>query len=118
MDNMLTLTGSTVEYTFWQLDGPSMDSSTNLKYKNLVYWADFTFSKTRVQYERKIYTLLDVFGDYGGVTWVIQTFLAFILGSYSSHSFDTKMISNMFEAKTTDSSMFGPKWGIKAKRRM
>jgi hypothetical protein len=48
MDDMFTLTGSTDSYSFWQLEGPSMDSEISVSFDNLLYWADFTFSKTKV----------------------------------------------------------------------
>ena len=54
------------------------------------------------EHERKIYGLLNIIGDLGGVFGLVQSVWGFFILPISYHSFVLKAISILFKAKTTD----------------
>jgi hypothetical protein len=74
----------------------------------------FKLTDELVVHERKIYGILDVFGDFGGVQEVITALASLALGQIASHAFLTKAISKLYIAKTKDDSIFQRKKSVKA----
>ena len=63
-------------------------------------------SSTKVFHERKIYSLLHVIGDLGGVFELIKSVLGFFFFPIATHSFILKAIEVLYFSKSTDSSIF------------
>ena len=57
-------------------------------------------------YERKIYALFDVLGDYGGVELVLNTVAEFIVGPFALHNYIILAISTLYRARSKDESIF------------
>jgi len=66
----------------------------------------YSVSETTTDYERQIYGILDLLGDFGGVMEVILLIADFILRPVSMHSFLTKAISKLYKASTKDENLF------------
>ena len=59
-----------------------------------------------MNHERKIYTLIDILGDLGGVVQIIVLFFGVFLNPIAEHSFVMKATKRLFTAKTKDDNLF------------
>jgi hypothetical protein len=66
------------------------------------------------EHERKIYGILDVLGDFGGVQQVLETVAAILMGPIAAHAFLSKAISKLYLARTDDAALFGKKKSVKS----
>ena len=62
-------------------------------------------SNARVN-QREIYNMLDLFGDLGGISSVIFPIIGVFLYRISEHSFNMKVIENLFTARTNQKDLF------------
>jgi len=60
----------------------------------------------KIKHTRQIYGLLDLLGDFGGVTEVIMLCFGFFLFPVSEHSFFLKATKRLFFARTADENIF------------
>lgn len=63
-------------------------------------------------HERKIYTLIELIGEVGGVMEVFMYLFALFLNGISEHSFYMKAIKSIFVVKTKESKIFKKKKSI------
>ena len=82
-----------------------------------IYMYQWQFSETSFSHERKIYGILDLLGDYGGVMQVFLILAELLLRPVSEHSFLMKAISKLFLASTVDKNLFKPKTNEKVRRK-
>ena len=75
------------------------------------------FSYDKNQYDRTVYSILDVFGDYGGVVEVFNGLVYFILSPISTHSYIGKAISLLYMARTKNDKLFHEKKSSKAEKK-
>jgi len=74
--------------------------------KNSYYQTIMFIDQTTIQHGRRIYSLLDLLGDLGGVTEVIMICFGFMLYPISEHSFYLKAFKKLFLVKTSDENLF------------
>jgi len=67
---------------------------------------EFDISENTLSHERKVYSVLDLFGDLGGVIEILMLTCAFLIEPLASHSFLSKAFSLLFLAKTEDHNLF------------
>ena len=63
-----------------------------------------------INHQRKIYNLLDLLGDLGGVTEVIMICFGIFIYPISEHSFVIKALKKVYMAKTNDRDLFEDKY--------
>lgn len=73
---------------------------------NSYYQTILFMDQTTIQHGRRIYSLLDLLGDLGGVTEVIMICFGFMIYPISEHSFYMKALKKLFIAKTTNEKLF------------
>lgn len=59
-----------------------------------------------LKHTRQVYSILDVFGDYGGVVEVLMNIASFLVAPIAAHYFNLKAISKLFLVKTKDRKIF------------
>ena len=59
-------------------------------------------------HERTAYGILDLFGDFGGVQYVLMLAGGYFAGGVSEFIFTLKAIQKLFLAKTRDDNLFPP----------
>lgn len=69
-------------------------------------------------HKRQVYSILDVFGDYGGVEYVLLTISAFIVAPFAEYQFNIKAISKLFLVKTNDPTIMPERTNKKAKKKL
>jgi hypothetical protein len=57
-------------------------------------------SDEKVLHEREAYGILDLFGDFGGVQYVLMLIGSIIIGGTSEFMFNLKAIQKLYLAKT------------------
>ena len=50
-----------------------------------------------MQYERQVYTVLDMLSDVGGLTGILMTVLGTFVATWNHNSFDNFMVSRLFK---------------------
>lgn len=66
----------------------------------------FELDNTIRIHTRVVYTLLDLFGDFGGVLEVFYVILTFLIGPWAEHSFLKKALRKLYLYKTIDAEFF------------
>ena len=61
-----------------------------------------------VKHTRKIYGIIDLLGDLGGVTEIVMLVFGFFLFPISEHNFYLQATKRLFLAKTADDNLFQP----------
>lgn len=56
-------------------------------------------------HQRKVYHVLDLFGDFGGIIEVILIIAAFFINPISEQSFVMEAAKNLFYARSTDKKL-------------
>ena len=74
--------------------------------KQCYLYITIQLSSDRVKHSRKIYGLLDLFGDVGGLLDFLTLFIAIISGPWAEFKFLTKAIEKMYFVKTKRSDLF------------
>ena len=95
-----------VEYTFYDVGQtvqyqqvPEVEAG-NL-FTTIIYLSDeMTF------FSRQIYSILDLLGEFGGITEVVMLLSGFYLYSISEHSFVIKALQKLFIARTSNKRLF------------
>lgn len=64
------------------------------------------FQAQKMVHARKVYSLLDVFGDFGGLKEVIFLLIGFFVAPWSEFSYNTKAIQKLYNVKTKNPSQF------------
>jgi hypothetical protein len=72
----------------------------------LYFFQNYEVSEITINHARKVYGILDLFGDFGGVMEVMLLITHALLSPVSEHSFLVKAISKLYMANTTDSKLF------------
>ena len=65
-------------------------------------FAAFNIDNLSETHSREIYTILDLFGDFGGLMEVLLLVTQFLVSSWSEHSFNLKAIQKLFLVKSQD----------------
>ena len=66
-------------------------------YKKEIYFnLMFNMDKRSMLYERQIYDIMSVLGDWGGVIQVIEVFGGLIVGSWSMFNYNIKLIKLLY----------------------
>jgi len=63
----------------------------------------------KITHTRKVYGVLDLLGDFGGVTEVIMLCFGFFLYPIAEHSFILKATKRLYLARTSDTTLFKKK---------
>jgi len=63
---------------------------------------DITLSSKSISHERRVYALLDMFGDVGGFSDAIMMLFSTILGGYSPSLFFASVLQAVFRIDTDD----------------
>lgn len=72
----------------------------------MVYKAVVQLNQENIKHMRKIYSLIDLLGDLGGITEVVMLGFGFFLYSVSQHSFYLKAAKRLFLARTKNEKVF------------
>ena len=76
---------------------PFKDPSTD----KLIYFTVWpSFSGNEVVHTRRIYSLLDLFGDYGGLSEVLSLILTVFLGPWAELNYYLKALQKMYAVKS------------------
>lgn len=94
------------EGTFYQIgkliNRPEhIDKNDGVLMKNIGY-----LQAEEISHTRKIYCLIDLLGDLGGVTEVIMLMFGFFLYPISEHSYITRATQRLYLARTQDGKLF------------
>ena len=71
-----------------------------------IYSTNIYLSSTNKIYNRKIYDILDLIGDIGGVTEVVMMVFGVFMYPITEHSFTLLAAKRLFLARTDDPEMF------------
>ena len=63
----------------------------------------FELDRDKIVVERKIYTVLDLLSDIGGIQGLVTSFLAIIITLLNADSFEEHLIGQLYTYKTTKS---------------
>ena len=66
----------------------------------------FSIDEETVKRRREAYGILDLFGDFGGVQYILLLIGSFIVGNFSEFNFLIKAIQHLYKAKTADNNLF------------
>jgi len=69
----------------------------------LMYYLSFDSTSNNIT--RSVYNILNVFGDFGGFQFVIDSIVNFLVLPYSSFIFYVKIISKLFLATTKHNNL-------------
>ena len=78
----------------------------------------FTFEVDQIKHERKIYSVLDLFGDFGGFMQVILLVGWAFMSSITSHMFQIKALQKLYRAQTADDKLFALPKGEKIAKKL
>lgn len=78
----------------------------NKEDKNLLAQSIIVLTSESRQYERKIYSSIDLLGDLGGVIEIIMISFGFIFFPISQHSYNLEATKRLFLANTSDDNLF------------
>lgn len=84
-------------------------SDKNYNYDSNLLSVDITLSDEIIMHDRCVYTLMNLFGDIGGMKGVIIALLGLLVNPITEHSFFLKVLELLFMAQTTDKSLFNHK---------
>ena len=74
--------------------------------KSVLYQSEFEMSVQEIEHERKVYGILDLFGDVGGILDIFILLFGIFIFPYSEHSFKLSSAREFFMAKTRDNALF------------
>ena len=106
MDSIYNLLGGTSysgEYTEVKMNHKDY---RNILPDEIIFKSPLFVDDKQAQYSRTIYTIMDIFGDLGGVTGVIVSGLSWFLLPLADHSFTMQFLRNLYKAKTKDTKLF------------
>ena len=66
----------------------------------------FDLDETSLKYERTVYDIMSVIGDWGGVVQILEVFGALIVGSWATFNYNIKAIKKLYQVKTFETSLF------------
>ena len=73
--------------------------------ENLLYQQEFYIHGIEKTYSRKIYSILDLLGDLGGIYEVFVTCIGIFIFPYSEFSYNMKVFEKIFLVRTTDPNL-------------
>lgn len=81
-------------------------AKVNERDRNLLSQSVLVLSSETIRYTRKVYGMIDLLGDLGGVIEIVMLFFGFFLYPISEHSFNLEAIKKLFFASTSDETLF------------
>ena len=95
------------EYEFYEpIITQSMYAKTQTKMPSLIYSQVIAISDQQVVHERKVYGILDLLGEMGGVLDILVSILGIFLFLITEYSFILKALEKLYLAKTSDRLLF------------
>lgn len=67
-----------------------------------------SLSNETIQHSRQIYSLLDLFGDLGGLLEVLSIIFSACIAPWAAFKFDYKAISKLYNVHTRSEGLFRP----------
>lgn len=61
---------------------------------------------SQIIHERRIYSIIDLMGDLGGVMEIVMVAFGIFMYGISEHSFYTRAIKKFYKVKTSDNKLF------------
>jgi len=78
-----------------------------LQYFTHIIGAQFLKDNISKSYDRSVITLLDVFGNVGGIMGIISVFGALIVGFVSSKTFIYSILSKLYQVEEPENQFSG-----------
>ena len=94
-----------------------MDAFSNLNDQRIYIFMEFEMSRSQVTHKRTSYSLLDLFGDFGGVLEVGTISIGFLCYSWSEFQFTLKALQKVYNVKTHDENAFRDSNAVKYKKK-
>jgi len=88
------------------LDKFSHPKLNKLGEEDYLYEMSIFLSQEGMEHKRRVYNIIDLMGDIGGVLEIAMIMFGILLYPISEHSFILRATKNLFLARTKDTSMF------------